>query len=274
VAKPLVFALASYQQDFFQNLIVMDKRANLWVVASLMLLAGIPFEDLWEEHFLMRYFNTHSRHLAGEGAVGDLVTMGIPGVMGLDMSGSLAWDMPPMAKMALQLVGVQELSRGPFQSLAQNTIQLFNEGLSRESMARHFPMLAMRSVLKALQEHEGITTRSGRPLTIDGEPIRRTAMSAFLKSMGFNPADISALRSEMWRNRQLSDMWRERKNKVLDRLIRNRNDDSQHDSIKDEVRAFNKSLVEAKRDHGKSLSVSPIDNASVRRRLSNKEVHL
>ena len=274
--KPFMFALASYNQNLIQGLMLMDGRAKIGFAVAMLLMAGIPLEDIWEK-WLMKFGNTHSRALLGNNAMADFATMGLPGVAGIDISGSLSLNAPPMLSMAFDVIGLENMNQGPFQQITTSVVAFLDDISSGKigfnTFKNHFPHLATKSVLQAYSDWDsGLQTRSGKQMTMDGENIERTATSAFLKSLGIRTSDVGSLKTRMYRDRQLSDVLATEKDALLDRYIKARKSGKNIAEIKAEVKAFNRKVLEMRKKFKRALTVSPITGVSIKARLRSYRV--
>lgn len=268
--EPFVYSLASYNQHLFQTLFSIDRRAKFAFAVSLTLLSGIPLEDLWEKA-LIEFGDTHTRRHVGDNAGADFLLAGVPGMLGADLSGSLAMNMPPVVDLAMGLMGIENMNDGPFQSIVGNLSKLIAEGGDWDAFRNYFPMLAVKSLIQGIHEYEtGLTTRSGRPMTMDGDPIKRNEVSAIFKALGVNTSDIGSIKKRNWRDKQLASKWSDKKSDLIDRYISA--DEKGKKAIMSEIKEFNRSVAKLRRKYKEGFRVALITSRSIKARRREVKV--
>jgi len=239
----------------------MDGRSKAAFFVALMLFRGMPLEDLLDE-VLIRLGGTHMRQVIGDDAQADLFQTGIPGALGVDMSGSLSLNMPPMMDMVLSSIGITSMNKGPVQQVFGS---LFNAATGEGDWIKALP-LEIQQIHKSWKEYdEGVTTGSGRPVTIDGQRIKRTAGEAAVGVLGINPTRIGRLKERKYKDLRVATEYQKRKSDIVDDFIAANTVKDRHEVTK-RIIALNKEIREKKGKFGDSFNVAPITSATIKAR--------
>jgi len=259
LAKPFLFALASYNQNLYQSLWNMDWRSKGAFAAALLLMAGIPWEDWWEDE-LMDNLDTHSHKLLGDGFVGKTARMGVPGALGANLSGSISMNWPPIFKAVFDLAGSTE--EGPMQNIITNLWEVAKNPTDFNTLKQYFPMLAVKSALQAYGEYEdGLTNKKGKPMLFDGKVVKRDGWDAAGKALGLNTSKIADIKSEKWRDKELSDKWEERKDELVARYAKL--PFMERARMQKEITAYNREVMDMQKKFGKDFTAKPITGKTI-----------
>ena len=142
--------------------------------------------------------------------------LGIAGLMGLSLKGSLAIGITDIPTNLSELMGapgsvMQDLYYGG-KSIARGDI-----GKGLEKMAP----LAVSNVLKAYREStEGLTTGSNAPLFYGNEQVRADATEAFIRALSFNPARIATIREKQYKEFEVEERYQKLRNDIYARIKR------------------------------------------------------
>ena len=115
-----------------------------------MMLRGMPFEDMMGWAYRAMFSRDFRKDMLekpfGEFGADVFQTGLIPAATGIDLSGSLAEDLPPFVELPLQLAGVRD-PETPTSQLLTNIVEF---AAGRKQFVDAIPHLAMRSMVKGM----------------------------------------------------------------------------------------------------------------------------
>jgi hypothetical protein len=193
------------------------------VFASALLLRGMAGEDELEEVYLRVMGRSMKKDI--EGTFGkfasDTFQRGVVGAMGLDLSGSLAAQMPPQIAAPLMLVGLKDFSDTPLSGLSKNLLNIgFGDKEGVFNRVVDAMPLAIKSAVQGSKEFtEGYTTYSGKPIHVGGVQQKLSGIGLAMKFLGFNPSERASFKNDRWTGRKFKEKWTSKKQDVVDRLI-------------------------------------------------------
>lgn len=208
-------------------------------------LGAIPFYDDIEKQ-LQKMTGKNFRSEVAK-TVGDwkyLANYGLPGLIGVDLSGSMGIEMP---RSIGEIVGVPiELYNAPrkaWQDWRRGDLQRVAEDLSPAFM--RYPLQAYRLA------SEGLTTRSGKPILDEkGKPIKLSIKEAAIKGLSFKPVRESEASRQYEARETIDDMLTSQKKELLDSYhrmrIRHGKDSKEVATVKQDIKKYNQQLKEMK----------------------------
>lgn len=192
---------------------------------------------------------TAIRAMLPEGWIRDLVTYGLPGVAGVDISGSLSLDFP---REWYEILGV------PYAAYKDtlNMVQSWKAGQTTRAIAESpiTPMM-VRNAMRGLDLYtEGQMTRSGRPINSPDKigPRKIDSVDLFKKSvLGFQPVEISKGYAQSQALDKAMDKADNKKKYLSDRYVNAimRNDESEQKAVWIEVEKWNDEISRSGKPH-------------------------
>ena len=268
--KPLVFGLASYNQFLYEsmwNMVKNDKRGLVTMMVMLSLLSGVPLEELWEK-LMIKFGSTHMRKYFGDNKGTDFAQMGLPGLAGIDLSGSLSLNPPPQVEVLLKALGIEDYNQGPFQQFVANLVATIN---GDKTIEKTFPILAGRSLIAAYSEYtEGLKTSSGKNISLDDERVMLTGSEALARAAGVRTTRTTALMERHYKDAEVVKMWTKKRSRLMRGFI-DAKEDRKDEALK-EIQEFNTSLIEVKQEYGKSFNLSPITASGIRQKMKDYRI--
>ena len=192
----------------------------------------------------------------------DMVTYGLPGVAGIDLTGSLGIEVPRGWK---DLIGV------PYSMIEDtvNTIESLQSGAKYRALSETpFTPLSVRNAMRGIELYTaGQRTRSGKDINYPGDPGAKkiSAIEAIGKSVGgFQPTSVSKGYGSYQATQRLRDSLQRKKSKLADRYVNalKSGDEETLKEIKKNVVKWNKEA----REEGKPYKIIDIRN-SIKYRL-------
>lgn len=172
-----------------------------------------------------------------EGWKGDLAKYGLPGLVGIDLTGSISMEVP---RELSEVPGIVTDILIDMPTKVKEDIQRHDYKRALEDVS---PAVA-RNALKGYREAtEGITTRGGVPVKKEGVPQRLTPTEAILKALGFQSTKASELYRQQSAIKDVQAGWEERKDALLDEYHRMRTRygrwSPEVQDVRDRMRKFN-----------------------------------
>ncbi len=134
---------------------------------------------------------------------------GVFGVAGVNLKGSLQMNNPFPTRMA-------EIAGAPgavFVDLYKGIEELY-QGNILKGVEKVLPA-GFGNISKAFREGtEGVTTGSYSPVFYGDEPLKATPLDLVLRMGSFNPARLSSIREEQWKERRITQIFAERRRKI------------------------------------------------------------
>jgi hypothetical protein len=147
---------------------------------------------------------------------GRIPRMGVPGMLGVNLKGSLAIGITDIPTNLKDLLGAPyslfEDARYGFGDILRGDLYKGAERLAPRMLQG--PMRGLREAT------EGVTTHTNQPLYYGDERLRASWYDAFLRSLAFNPAEISAKRERQWKDRQAEGAYRDERTELYTRMRR------------------------------------------------------
>jgi diguanylate cyclase (GGDEF)-like protein len=204
-------------------------KAASWLIASPALLAGTTASmvtpammkmvnlalKLWDkdeddpEEALYRWMYEN----AGENA-GKFTEQGLFGLLGLDLKGSLQVNVTDIPTDLFEILGapgsmIKDIGYG---------IGDLSQGELDRAFERLLPN-AFAAPIKAYRERtEGVTTHRNTPVYWGNEPLKSSALDAWLRALSFNPAELSSKKGQLWREKNIEKEYQERRSKINERI--------------------------------------------------------
>ncbi|OGW44444.1 MAG: hypothetical protein A2Y66_01755 [Nitrospirae bacterium RBG_13_41_22] len=219
---------------------------NLFLVGGL---TSIPFFKAFSEALLWALDKddedvfTKVRGVLPNQWTRDIVTYGLPGVAGVDFTGSLSIEVPTGWK---DLIGV------PYSFIedTMNTTESLKSGAGWKALSETpFTPLSARNAMRGIELYTtGQRTRGGKDINYPGQPGPRkiTGMEALGKSLlGLQPVSVSKGYGSYKANQQVQEYVKNKKQKFVDRYINAFKDEDQEkmQKIIGEVNKHNEQVV-------------------------------
>lgn len=244
-----MYTFVSFAQNFLQLWAKLaktaaGKRAIMRSIAALMVFGGLGGLPLFDtiNRLIRKYWGKDLASEAKEqaGDYGDLLLYGVPGLVGVDLTGSLSIEAPRRLE---DIFGVpwDFIKKGKLTAddIAAGDYYRAAEDFPLNWTAVSNPMAAYRYATRGQQ------TRSGKTIFDDeGNPVKLTTGEAIGKGLGFQPVKLSEGYRKFEARQGVEDYWADRKEKIKSKIVlawSNRGDGSkQFKAAKEEVDRFNK----------------------------------
>ncbi len=82
------------------------------------------------------------------------------------------------------------------------------------------PRILAGPIRAAREATEGVTTRTNQPLYFGAEPMKADWYDTFLRSFGFNPSRIAAMREKQWKDRKTEAQYGDERSEIYTRVRR------------------------------------------------------
>ena len=137
---------------------------------------------------------------------GRFARTGVAGLAGMNLKGSLALDVTDLLPTK-----TSDLLGAPY-SLFEDALK-GGSSIARGDVVKGVETLLPRfaaSPVRGIREAtEGVTSKSNQPLFYGDERVKADWYDALLRSLSFNPAEISIKREKQWNERQVEDRYRD-----------------------------------------------------------------
>jgi len=179
----------------------------------------------------------------------DIVTYGLPGAGGIDLSGSLSIEVP---RSWQDLIGV------PYAMYedTRNSFESYKSGKTFRAISElPFVPIAIRNAMRGIELYtEGQTTRGGRDINYPGKvgPKKLTGAEAIRKTVfGLQPTSVSKGYAAYSASERAIEVLQERKKRFTDRMANaiKSGDSDEVDKIKKEIAEYNLRMKEAGKPH-------------------------
>ena len=259
------------------------RKAMLYMLAAPMVLAGVPAFPLAmqgvpvlsqlthtilkkvldsdePERDFYRWLNDISPNLES------FARKGVIGSFGVDISGSLEFQMPSIKNNVVTSL---------YEDLLESK-EYWDQGDIGRIAETLIPSRLITSLLKTRRETvEGITSRIGRPAFFGKEQMRLTPFEIGLQSLGLRPSRISAEKETMWLDTKVEREYKKRRDTIYTRYRKyflkpaDKRKSSELDEIKRMIIDYNRRLRQKKRvDVTFPATIGPIEPGDLRRNLS------
>jgi hypothetical protein len=144
------------------------------------------------------------------GTAGRVARQGVAGLAGINIKGSLAIGITDIPTSLKDVLGapwslVEDVGYG---------IGLTGEGNVLKRTERLLPRMAGAPVRAYRELTEGMTTRSGKPVYYGTEQLKADWGDALLRSLSFNPADLSEVTEKQWKDRKIEAQYSDRRSEI------------------------------------------------------------
>lgn len=178
-------------------------------------LSGIPFyKDLIEYYQKTTGEDIEQAILQKAGRAKNVINYGLPGLIGIDFSGSISMELPSK---------ISDLG-GVVTQIPKDIIKT-KEDIGRENYLRgieDFPATpsVFKYIMAAQRMRKGITSRRGlKILDEKGLPIKLNAWETFLKTIGFQPVKASEIYRKRSAEYRRTSYWNKMRDNVIDVAI-------------------------------------------------------
>jgi N12 class adenine-specific DNA methylase len=240
-------------------------------LAYIAILGGVPalpflddLLDLWEKFFGTPVRSSMRKTLreAGGPVLEKVGMVGIPALMGIDISGSLKTGVP-----GLGYGTPADTVYGVYGGLGKKALNAMNAA-ERDDYLRALEFASpsfLESILKAYRmADQGATTPSGKVLTDEqGKPIHLSGGEAAAQSMGFRPERMAQISGEHWTMENVKKHYAKKRNDLYARARLAKNQEERQNVIRD-MQRFN---MEARKYQG---VIPPIAASSLRETTSQR----
>ncbi|MEM1672152.1 MAG: hypothetical protein QXT86_08890 [Archaeoglobaceae archaeon] len=214
-------------------------------------LSGLPFVDdildvierVVKEPIRMKIRNSIKNNIGDTPA--DFLVKGLPYVLGLDFSSSIKIELPLPKGF-----NTDELSKWLF-GVYENVIERSNRGMEALLAGQYLEALIYLSPygislpLEAMRLHtEGMTTRGGRKVLIDGQEFYLDGVDTFLRVLGFRPRSLAEVQDYRFMVERIKNWYKEEKQRILKkyRIAVERGDG--FDEVLRDIYEFNREVIE------------------------------
>ncbi|HSW40870.1 MAG TPA: PLxRFG domain-containing protein, partial [Acidobacteriota bacterium] len=176
----------------------------------------------------------------------DMVIYGLPGMVGVDITGSIGIDLPNFKSNP-----IAGIAGAPYSMFVEAPIKAA-DAISYGAPGRAAEFMAPTAVANALAAHrmysEGRKTVAGKiqPIMGEAEPQKITKIQAILKGFGFQPTSVSKATEARQGLKELEAFAKAKQRKFINRFANAYPDDLKEMSkITEEVRDWNEKMVKA-----------------------------
>jgi hypothetical protein len=179
----------------------------------------------------------------------DLVTYGLPGIGGIDLSGSLSIEVP---RNWMDILGV------PYAAMEDtvNTYKSWKSGQKFRAISETpFTPMVMRNAMRGLDLYVyGQTTRSGKAISEPGkaEPKKITTPQAIKKAaLGLQPTELSKGYAAYQASQKAEDVVESKKKYFANRFVNaiRTGNVAEQDRVAEEIRQWNLDVIERNKAH-------------------------
>jgi hypothetical protein len=147
---------------------------------------------------------------------GRAARLGLSGLLGLNLKGSMAINILDMPTSTLDLLGAPA---GIVEDVAGGAVSI-----ARGDVMKGAEKIAPRVVaapIRAAREHfEGVTDRTNKPVYWGNERLRANLYQSLLRGLAFNPAGVSEKTEQQWTDRQATLHAADTRNELYARVRR------------------------------------------------------
>jgi N12 class adenine-specific DNA methylase len=194
---------------------------------------------------------------------GRAARLGLSGLLGLNLKGSMAINITDMPTSPLDLLGapagIVEDVAGGAASIARGDVV---KGVEKVS-----PRIVAGPIRAAREHFEGVTDRTNKPVYWGNERLRSSLYQSLLRGLAFNPAGVSEKTEQQWGERQATLHAADTRNEIYAQVRRFMlapapdRDPEAWLAILDEIEAYNEKVAALNNPSISYISQSSLKNA-------------
>ena len=233
-----------------------DAKATMWMAASPMFLGGLgafagtalikaALQALGADDPEEWFYNQVEENLGQK--AGTVARVGVPGLFGVSLKGSLSIDLTGIPTSPAELLGAPGSVIG---DIYEGGKQL-SKGNASKGAEKLLPAV-LASPMKAIREaREGVTTSGNLPVYYGNKPLMADTADAVIRFLGFSPAHIATAREKQWNERLIEQKYTARRAEIYGRFHRfylmptEDRTKANYLDLLDEIRQYNNDLVKS-----------------------------
>ena len=200
-----------------------DAKATMWMAASPIFLSGMgafagtalikaALQALGADDPEEWFYNQVEENLGQK--AGTVARVGLPGLVGVSLKGSLAIDLTGIPTKPAEFLGAPGSVIGDFWEGGK---QLF-KGNTSKGVEKLLPTV-LASPVKAVREYtEGVTSSGNLPVYYGSKPLAPDMAESITRFLGFSPARIASAREKQWNERLIEQKYTERRSGIYARF--------------------------------------------------------